>query len=262
MAQLIRTDGTMEPVSPTDGKQWTESDLKTLIGGDYNVSRIANGDYLLHLDRMECYEKHGDSVTFEQLCRWRPFNPTAAKLTGYEDEGLDWVFGDALLVPQDDVPLTPQNKELFGDWGEDKTRVAPPVVHEYCCTDDECGIVFNYGHPGLAHHPPAFCPLCGEESPVRIQSITHKNPKSRTKVDKALPHIDALMQIAGLDRSEGATAMFVEMLDTAVIMAREAWRESTEKQGLSLDCRFIIAETLANWNETVSKSNRKRGTKQ
>jgi hypothetical protein len=81
MAQLLRVDGSIETVHPIHEQQWTEGELKALVG-EYNSSRTASGDYLLHSDWTDLHEKLGkDSLTFEELCRWRPFNPTAAKAT-------------------------------------------------------------------------------------------------------------------------------------------------------------------------------------
>jgi hypothetical protein len=67
--------------------------------------------------------------------------------------------------------------------------------------------------------------------------------KTNEELQKAVEHLDALIELAGLDKSESATATFVEFLDEAVIKARQAISES-HGQGLSYDCRWIIAETL------------------
>lgn len=179
MAQLIRTDGTKDTIHPTNGKNWTESDFQALIG-DYEVGRNSNGDYLVRPSALEVFEEHGDSVSFEQLARWKPFNRAAAKTTGYEADGNDWIFGDAILIPEAEIALTPENLEVFGDWGDNSVpeeRTRP--THEYCCQDDECGLIFNYGCGGISLHPPQYCPNCGEPGPVRVRSITRKRPQDK-----------------------------------------------------------------------------------
>jgi len=61
--------------------------------------------------------------------------------------------------------------------------------------------------------------------------------------DDIVKHLDALIELAGLDKSESATEAFVELLDQAVINAEEEIRKSHD-EGLSLDCRWVLAETL------------------
>ena len=79
---------------------------------------------------------------------------------------------------------------------------------------------------------------------------------SDTALKLAVDHIDALIALAGLDKSESSTATFVEILDCAVIKARQAYVAS-EESGLGFDCRWIIAETLLSIG-TLERQQRRR----
>lgn len=68
------------------------------------------------------------------------------------------------------------------------------------------------------------------------------------EIKKALEHIDALIELAGLDKSESATETFINLLDEAVITAREEVERSFQ-QGLCFDCRWIVAETLVQFKK-------------
>jgi hypothetical protein len=64
-----------------------------------------------------------------------------------------------------------------------------------------------------------------------------------TPKDEILMHVDALIKLAGLNNSESATAIFIDLLDEAVVQAGRELTRSYE-QGLGLDCRWIIVEKI------------------
>jgi hypothetical protein len=66
--------------------------------------------------------------------------------------------------------------------------------------------------------------------------------------DEMIKHIDALMQLTGLDKSESATIKFMHILGEAVVVANEATKRS-QRKGLSFDCRWVIVERLLNWKQ-------------
>jgi hypothetical protein len=68
-----------------------------------------------------------------------------------------------------------------------------------------------------------------------------------TREKQIVTHLDALIELAGLDQSDSATEEFVEFLSEAVTEARKAIKQS-RTEGLCLDCRWIIVETLAKRN--------------
>ena len=116
MAILIRTDNSISTIKPAAGTQWTKAELEALIG-DYETGRTAGGDYLLRPHTCHLFDKAVDgAVGFEEFCRWKPFNPTAAAATGYET-GDNWIFGDAILIRKSEILGTPEDNELFGAWG-------------------------------------------------------------------------------------------------------------------------------------------------
>ena len=72
-----------------------------------------------------------------------------------------------------------------------------------------------------------------------------------TREMEAMAHIDALIKLAGFDQSESSTMCFIEVLDEAATRARDEIRESV-RQGLCLDCRWIVADTIL--NSTIPKT--------
>lgn len=173
MAILIRTDNTIAVIKPAAGTQWTKAELQALIG-DYETGRTAGGDYMLRPHSCHLFDnkEEDEGVGFEEFCRWKPYNPTAAAATGYE-MGDNWIFGDAVLIPKGEVLGTPEDDELFGTWegyGEDDEDEEPDTyLMGYACSSDECGWCFVYGHPGEPV-PPKFCPMCGHAKPERTEA--------------------------------------------------------------------------------------------
>lgn len=82
----------------------------------------------------------------------------------------------------------------------------------------------------------------------------------KTRLEEVVEHLAALIELAGLDKSESATEQFAEILADAAAKAIEATNESHE-EGLCLDCRWTIAETIlgistvALWPEPRAEAN-------
>lgn len=72
-----------------------------------------------------------------------------------------------------------------------------------------------------------------------------------TELEKeVVEHIDELIRLAGLDRSESATEEFILLLDPAIEKAKKEMARSYH-QGLCFDCRWSLVEA-------ITKSNIKR----
>ena len=103
-----------------------------------------------------------------------------------------------------------------------------PLPLAFECTDCSLKVAQSLRARGL-------CPSCGLKPCAQDCELG-----VRTTI---VEHLTALIELVGLDKSESATEAFVELLDQAVINAQEEIRKSHD-EGLSLDCRWIIAETL------------------
>ena len=95
-----------------------------------------------------------------------------------------------------------------------------------------------YGHI-LSENCPCN-PKLRDESPI---TFTHNVIDQNHLRDLAITHIDALIKLAGLDKSESATEMFIFLLGEAVIKADEELEKSHD-EGLCLDCRGIVVDAL------------------
>ena len=102
-------------------------------------------------------------------------------------------------------------------------------IEEIDCSNPDCVTIHFEDRSSVEYGP--------ESSAEILESL------GITLDKKVVEHLDALMELAGLDKSESATFAFVELLHEAAIAARKEVLKAQQK-GLGFDCRWIIAETL------------------
>ncbi len=82
MATLLRSDGTMETLQPSNGVHWNVTELQTLVGGYIEVVSTIDGKYLV-LDE-------------EGKLKHKPLNIAATRI--YKYGRRDAIVGDAVVI--------------------------------------------------------------------------------------------------------------------------------------------------------------------
>jgi hypothetical protein len=85
MATLLRPDGRIEHVTPSNGTRWSLEELQTLVGGNIEVSRTCEGHYLI-------FDRDG-------LAKRKPPNFAATQAFLYGE--YDVILGEALVIDND-----------------------------------------------------------------------------------------------------------------------------------------------------------------
>lgn len=83
-SHVLKTDGTVEKVTPEDGKHFSLKELQAIVGGYIEILRLSN-DVIMVLNE-------------EGKLKGLPFNPNANKIyKDYFNIGNDYLVGNVLL---------------------------------------------------------------------------------------------------------------------------------------------------------------------